>query len=227
MQKQGAIVIVSTRINPGKENAYHKWYDEHVKIMFNYPGIERVSRNRRTPPLDGGGENIPEYITLYELKEKTYVEDYLNSPQMQKAKKQFDDEWEGLGDVLWSGFYEPVNILKRGPLTENTRYTEIVGSGPKPGKLAEYLHYYVGHFAKMFEYNGIREVSYVRLFKPWAPGEIPPYVTIYDFETKELMDAFYQSPVFVDSMKEWEEIGQLVMDLRWAANYESVINLNR
>jgi hypothetical protein len=80
----------------------------------------------------------------------------------------------------------------------------------------------------MFEYNGIREISYVHMFMPMAQdGKSHDYVTVYDFETKEAMEAFYQSPVFTDAKKDWEETGQSVMDLQWAACYESVISLER
>ena len=228
MQKQGAVMVVSSRIHPGKEEAYHKWYDEHVNIMFNYPGIERVSRNRCMRSLDDNVNNIPEYITLYELKEKADIDDYFKSPQMEQAKKQFEEEWEGLGDVLWSGFYEPLHVLKRGPLTQNKRFTEIVGSGPKPGHDAAYLDYYVGHFTRMFKYEGIREISYVRMFMPMAQdGKSHDYVAVYDFESEEAMNDFYRSPVFTAAKEEWEQIGQTVMDLHWAACYESVTCLER
>jgi antibiotic biosynthesis monooxygenase (ABM) superfamily enzyme len=228
MQKQGAMMVVCTRINPGKEAAYHKWYDEHANIMFSYPGMERVSRNRRIRPLGDNGGNSPEYITLYELKEKADLENYFKSSQMERAKKQFEEDWEGLGDVLWSGFYEALNVLKRGPLKGNKRYLEMVGSGPKEGREAAYLDYYVGHFTNMFEYEGIREISYVRMFMPMArDGKSHDYVTVYDFESEAAMNAFYQSPVFTGAKDDWEKKGQPVMDLQWAACYESVISLER
>lgn len=228
MQKQGAMMVVCTRINPGKEDAYHKWYDEHANIMFDYPGMERVSRNRCVRPLVDDGDSSPEYITLYELKEKADLDNYFKSPQMEQAKKQFEEEWEGLGEVLWSGFYEPLNVLKRRPLTGNKRFMEIVGSGPKPGQDAAYLDYYVDHFTKMFKYDGISEISYVRMFMPMAQdGKSHDYVTVYDFENEEAMNAFYRSPVFTDAKQDWEEIGQTVMDLQLAACYESIICLER
>jgi hypothetical protein len=147
---------------------------------------------------------------------------------MQQAKKQFEEGWDGLGDVLWSGWYEPVKILEREPLNAKKRYMEIVGSGPKTGQDKAYLDYYVNHFTKMFEYPGIKRVSYSRRFQKLAQNnESPEYVTVYDFESKEAMKAFYQHPVFTGAKKEWEEIGQPVMDLQWAACYESVITLVR
>ena len=228
MQRQGAIMVVCTKINPGKEEAYHRWYDRHAEIMFGFPGMERVSRNRRVRPLGDRGGNSPEFITLYELKERTAVDDYLGSPTMQEAKKQFDEDWHGLGEVPWSGFYEPLDVLKRGPLTGNTRYMEMVGSGPKPGKVKKYLEYYRDHYTKMFAYPGIREVSYVKLFQKQAQdGKPHDYVTVYDFESREAMDAFYKDPIFTEAGPDWRERGLPVTDLQWAACYESVTCLSR
>jgi antibiotic biosynthesis monooxygenase (ABM) superfamily enzyme len=228
MQKQGAMMVVCTRISPGKEAEYHKWYDKHVNIMFEYPGMERVSRNHLIRPLGNNNNNSPEYIVLYELKEKADLENYFKSPQMDQAKKQFEEDWAGLGDVLWSGFYEPLHVLKRGSIQGKKRFMEIVGSGPKPGKEKAYLDYYVDHFTKMFKYEGIREISYVHMFMPMAQdGKSHGYVTVYDFESEAAMNNFYQSPVFTGAGKEWEEVGQPTMDLQFAACYESVICLER
>lgn len=228
MQQQGAMMIVCTRPAPGREEEYHKWYDKHAEIMFGYPGMERVSRNRCVRPLGDQGGNSPDFITLYELKERTAVDDYLGSPTMEEAKKQFEEDWNGLGEVMWSGFYEPLDVLKRGPLTGNTRYTEMVGSGPKPGKEKEYLEYYRDHFTRMFAYPGIREVSYVKLFQKQAQdGKPHDYFTVYDFESQEALDAFYQDPVFTGARTDWEQRGMPAMDLQWAACYESVKCLSR
>lgn len=228
MQKQGAIMIVCTKITPGKEAAYHEWYDEHANIMFSYPGMERVSRNRLTRGLGDNGDNSPEFITLYELKEKADIENYFKSSQMEAAKKQFEKTWDGVGDVMWSGFYEPVHVLKRDIPTTEKRFLEIVGSYPKPDKDKAYLDYYTSHLDKLFEYGGIREIDYVHLFMPQAQdGKNHDYVTVYDFETEAAMNAFYQAPVFTGTKKDWEENGLPVTDVQFAGCYESVIKLER
>jgi uncharacterized protein (DUF1330 family) len=228
MSKNGALMVVSTRVNPGNEDAYDKWYDEHVTLLFTFKSMKRVSRNHCTRPLGPTGDSSPEYITIYELEDKADIEAFFQSYQMQEAKKQFDEGWTGLGDVLWSGWYEPVNTLERGPFTVKKRYMEIVGSGPEPGQDAAYLDYYVDHFTKMFEYSGIKKINYCRCFQLLAQNnKSPEYVTVYDFESKVAMETFYRSPIFTDAKKDWEEIGQPAMDLQWAACYESVITLER
>ena len=111
-------------------------------------------------------------------------------------------------------FYEPLHVLKRGPLTAVRRFMKIVGSGLKPGKETACNDRYVDHFTRMFEYPGIREISYVKQFMPMAQdGKNHDYVTIYDFESEAAMNAFYQEPVFTGAKQDWEEIGQPAMEL--------------
>ena len=223
-----AMMVVSTKVSPGKQAEYNKWYDKHVSLLFAFKGMERVSRNICTLPLGDSGGNSPEYLTIYELEHKAEIEAFSRSPQMEEAKKQFEEEWDGLGDVPWSGWYEPVKILERGPLVAPKRYTEIVGSGPKTGHEKAYLDYYIDHFTRMFAYNGIKNISYCRRLQQLAQNsKSPEYITIYDFESKEAREAFYQHQIFTGARKDWEEIGQPVMDLQWAACYDSVKILER
>lgn len=228
MATEKAMMVVSTKARPEKQQAYNKWYDEHISLLFAFGGMERVSRNLCTLPLGDSGGNSPEYLTIYELKNKADIEVFFNSPQMEQAKKQFEDKWDGLGDVLWSGWYEPVKILERGPLIASKRYMEIVGSGPKTGQDTAYLNYYTDHFTRMFAYNGIKNISYSRQLQKLAQNnKSPEYITIYDFENKEAREAFYQHQIFTEAGKDWKEIGQPVMDLQWAACYDSVKILER
>ncbi len=228
MANKEAMMVVSTKVNPGKQAAYNIWYDEHISLLFAFKSMNRVSRNLLILPLGDNGGNSPEYITIYELQNKADIEVFFQSSQMQQAKKQFDEQWDGLGDVLWSGWYEPVKTLERGSRIAEKRYTEIVGSGPKAGQDAAYLDYYVDHFTGMFEYQGIKKINYSRCFQRLAQnGKSPDYITIYDFESKEAMEAFYQHHIFTGAKKDWEETGQSVMDLQWAACYESVKILER
>jgi hypothetical protein len=80
---------------------------------------------------------------------------------------------------------------------------EIVGSEPKAGQDAAYLEYYVDHFTKMFQYGGIREISYVRIFMPMAQdGKNHGYVTVYDFESEAAMNDFYKCSIFKDAKQD-------------------------
>ena len=227
MREQGAMMVVCTRPTPGREDGYNRWYDEHARIMFDYPGMDRVSRNRRDHPLGDAGENSPEYVTLYELKDRADVDDYVNSPQMDRAKVQFEESWDGLGTGLWSGFFEPVKTLQRAPLGER-RFTEMVGSGPQPGREKEYLDWYFGHVTEMFAFEGIVEVSLFKLSRQRAgDGKRHDFLTVYDFADEAAMRAFYRDPIFTGAGPDWHQKGLPVVDLQWAACYASAILLQR
>jgi hypothetical protein len=216
---------------PGKEAAYNRWHNNHVAMIFNYQGMKRVNRHHFLKALGPAGPASPPYMTIYECESKELFEGLFKSPQMQQAKVDYETNWSGLGEVTWAGNFEPVKTLARKITGANNSkiYTEIVGSGPKPGKEKAYLDYYIDHFTKMFEYKGIQRISYSRMlpsvFK--AEPKCPPYLTVYEFISQSAMESFYSDPVFTSGGKDWEEKGQKVMDLQWCANYETVKTLER
>ena len=44
---------------------------------------------------------------------KEDLEAFIKSDAGVAAKKEFEEGWKGLGDFLWSGWYEPVKMLER------------------------------------------------------------------------------------------------------------------
>ncbi len=225
---QKVMMVVSTKASPERREDYNKWYDEHISLLFAFEGMKRVSRNLCTLPLGESGNNSPEYLTIYELENKADIKQFSGSLQMEQARKQFEEQWSGLGDVLWSGWYEPVKTLERGHHSTSKRYMEIVGSEPKMGQEAAYLNYYIEHFTTMFAYDGIKNIEYCRRIQQLAQNNnSPEYITVYDFKSKEGREAFYQHNIFTGARKDWEETGKPVMDLQWAACYDSVKILER
>jgi hypothetical protein len=225
------LMVNSVQPAPGKEDAYNRWHNNHVSIIFNYKGIKRISRHHFFKALGPAGPASPPYMTVYECENKELFDGLFKSPEMGNAKVDYETNWTGLGEVTWAGNYEPVKTLERKiKITDKNKiYTEIVGSGPKPGKEKAYLDYYTGHFTKMFEYKGIYRVSYNRLLPSPGPGaaKSPPYLTVYEFESKAAMEAFYTDPVFTSGGEEWEKTGMPAMDLQWCANYETIKILER
>jgi hypothetical protein len=63
------------------------------------------------------------------------------------------------------------------------------------------------------------------MFKP--EPKCPVYLTVYEFLSKEAMDAFYTDPVFTSGGDEWEKVGKPTMDLQWCAIYRTIKNLER
>jgi hypothetical protein len=215
----------------GKEDAYNKWHNNHVSMIFNYQGMKRVNRYHFYQPLGPADPPSPPYMTVYECESKELFDGLFKSPLMLKAKEDYDTNWPGLGEVIWAGNFEPVKTLERTtPAPKNNKlFLEIVGSGPKPGKEKAYLDYYMRHITEMFEYKGIQRVSYSRMLPPMFKAEpaCPQYLTIYEFVSKEAMEAFYKDPIFTSAGKEWEKIGKPAMDLKWCAKYETIKSLER
>jgi hypothetical protein len=215
----------------GKEDAYNKWHNNHVEIIFKYQGMKRVSRYHFFKALGPAGPASPPFMTIYECESQALFDGLFKSPQMQQAMVDYQTNWTGLGEVTWAGNFEPVKTLERSipGAKKNKVYAEIVGSGPKPGKEKAYLDYYTEHFTKMFEYKGIQRVSYSRMlpsaFK--AEPKCPPYLTVYEFISQEAMEAFYTDPVFTAGGKEWEKVGMPAMDLQWCAEFERIKSLER
>jgi hypothetical protein len=225
------LMVNAVQPTPGKEDAYNKWHNNHVSMIFDYQGMKRVNRFHFVKPLGPTGPAAPPYMTVYECESKELFDGLFKSPLMMKAKEDYDTNWPGLGEVIWAGNFEPVKTLERSVKIADKKkiYTEIVSSGPKPGKEKAYLDYYVNHFTKMFEYKGIQRISYSKALPPMFKPEpkCPVYLTIYEFISQSAVDAFYTDPVFTAGGKEWEEVGKPTMDLKWCANYVTIKTLER
>ena len=63
------------------------------------------------------------------------------------------------------------------------------------------------------------------MFKP--EPKCPVYLTIYEFVSKEAMEAFYADPIFTSGGDEWEKVGKPATDLKWCAEYETIKTLER
>lgn len=115
------------------------------------------------------------------------------------------------------------------------RFCEVVASAPKPGREADYNEWYDNHIKEMFRFNGLKKVSRKRCYKPLPPmgsykneSDCPQYLTTYEFESKEDLDAFWATVVApVNPEKIKKEKGVDSYDLLWAAYYETVIELER
>lgn len=223
------LMVNAIQPNMAREADYNKWHNNHVSMIFEYEGMKRINRFHFHKALGPAGPASPPYMTIYECESKEKFEGLFKGPQMMKAKNDYDTNWPGLGEVIWAGNFEPVKTLERPGNKLDKIYAEIVGSGPKPGKEDAYLDYYTKHFTKMFEYKGIQRISYSKALPPMFKPEpkCPPYLTMYEFVSKEAMEAFYSDPVFTSGGDEWEKTGKPVLDLQWCAEYETVKKLER
>ena len=104
--------LVTSKPDPKREEEYNAWYDQHVETFFKFPGLKKVVRNKCFQPMQNP-DSCPQYVVVYEFDTKEDLEAFLTSDAAEVAKKQYEEEWDGLGEFLWSGWYEPVKTLER------------------------------------------------------------------------------------------------------------------
>ncbi len=106
------------------------------------------------------------------------------------------------------------------------KYMEVTGTGPKPGKEKEYNEWYHKHITDLFAFGGLKRVSRSKIYKPLGtPG--PMYLTIYEFDAPEDLEAFYEHPLMVDAGKHYEEEAPKCLEMYWAGFYEPVETLEK
>lgn len=104
--------LVTSKADPAKEAEYNRWYDKHVETFFKFPGVKQIVRNKCYQPMQNP-DSCPQYVVIYEFEKKEDLEAFLKSDMMEEAKRQFEEDWDGCGEFLWSGWYEPVKKLER------------------------------------------------------------------------------------------------------------------
>jgi antibiotic biosynthesis monooxygenase (ABM) superfamily enzyme len=109
----------------------------------------------------------------------------------------------------------------------NNRLIQIVASESTPEKEAEYDAWYTDtHIPMLFGYKGMKKVSRYKLV-----GETEGaarFLSIYEFENKDAMDEFQNSPDLAAAMKDFENRkDELAFKLRWVATYELTKTLER
>jgi hypothetical protein len=118
MEKKRFFEMVASRPKPGKEAEYNQWYDQHVKDVFKFKSMKKVTRTHCFHPLEPRGNiqhksDCPQYITLYEFDSKEDIMDFFN----ELFKGTFDDPKMGNDEVLfnldWAGGFESGVILER------------------------------------------------------------------------------------------------------------------
>ncbi|MBN1470945.1 MAG: DUF4286 family protein [Syntrophaceae bacterium] len=112
MSNDRYVWIVTSKPDPEKEEEYNKWYDKHVETFFNFPGLKKVVRNKCYQPMQNP-DSCPQYVVIYEFDTKDDLQAFLTSDAAKAAIKEYEEEWNGLGEFLWSGWYEPVKKLER------------------------------------------------------------------------------------------------------------------
>ena len=118
MEKERFYEIVASHPKPGKEAEFNRWYDQHVKDVFKYKSMKKVTRTHCFHPLEPRGSyqdvsNCPQYITIYEFDSKEDLLDFFK----ELSKGTYDDPKSGndeeLFDLDWAAGYESGVTLER------------------------------------------------------------------------------------------------------------------
>lgn len=109
----------------------------------------------------------------------------------------------------------------------NNMLIQIVASESSPEKEAEYNKWYMDkHIPMLFGYKGMKQVS--RYQRISDNEECAKYLVLYEFESKEAMDAFHKSPEFAAAIEDFENMREKVdFSLKWASAYELIRSWER
>jgi uncharacterized protein (TIGR02118 family) len=100
-----------------------------------------------------------------------------------------------------------------------SRIFTIVASQCPPENEAKFNKWYNDvHIPLLFKFKGVKKVTRYKLM---AESEsCPVYLAIYEFDSKEDLEANYKSPEFAAAMAEMEQSWPGGgFDIKWAGNY--------
>lgn len=108
------------------------------------------------------------------------------------------------------------------------KYLWVTASKAKPGKEEEYIKWYDQHVETFFKFPGLKRVSRNRCINSFEFGDTcARYLTLYEFDSKEALEAFTKSEAMEMAKKEheeaWEEIGESL----WTGWWEPIKTLER
>ncbi len=110
----------------------------------------------------------------------------------------------------------------------NDKYLWVTASRARPGKDAEYNKWYDKHVTTFFTFPGLKKVCRNRCFNSFEFGDkCAQYMTIYEFETKEALEAFRKSDAMELAKKEAEESWGEIGETLWTGWWEPLKTLER
>ena len=105
--------VVGSRPLPGKEKEYNEWYHKHITELFAFGGLKRVNRSKMYKPAGPWGKQAPEYLTIYEFDKAEDIDAFYAHPLMADAKIHFETVAPNSVELIWAGFYEPVETYEK------------------------------------------------------------------------------------------------------------------
>jgi len=109
----------------------------------------------------------------------------------------------------------------------NNLIIQIVASESTPKKEAKFNKWYTEvHVPMLFGFKGLKQASRYQCIG--GDEQSARYLAIYEFESKEAMEAFPKSPAFAAAIKDYENIKEKIgFSLKWVASYELIKSWKR
>lgn len=103
----------------------------------------------------------------------------------------------------------------------------LLSNQPLPEKEAEFNEWFTQKYVPLLlKYTGLKKVT--RYQRSEHNIDVTKYLAIYEFDTKESLEAFPNSPEYAAAFKESEEKwNEGVMDRQWWAAYEFIQNWDK
>ena len=232
MRKDAVISIVGSEPVIGKEAEYNEWYNKHISDLFGCRDLKKTSRYHRYDLFAGdNGEECARYLAIYEFDNKNALAAFRQCPEFAVGSKDFEKNWPGIGNIIWGGAYEPHKFLERKKGGDSTLF--IVATDCRPEKATEYNQWYSDiHLPMLFEFKGITRASRYNLYEQKGDnkGKSSKYLAIYEFDSKEDLDAFLHSPEIAAARPDWDEkypSSVFGIKLAWSALYEPIKSLEK
>ena len=104
---------------------------------------------------------------------------------------------------------------------------QIVASESTPEKEEEFSKWYSDvHLPMLFDYESVKRASRYKLMGDDENNA--KFLAIYEFDSKEEMDAFPDSTAFKDAIKDFDDNHEaLGFNMKWVAVYELIKELER
>jgi antibiotic biosynthesis monooxygenase (ABM) superfamily enzyme len=102
------------------------------------------------------------------------------------------------------------------------RIINVVATECPPEDEAKFNKWYNEvHIPMLFKYKGMKKVT--RYKKMDGKSRMPKYLAVYEYDTREALDAISQSQEYKDAIAEMQETQQdLPFEIKWASGYEPI-----
>ena len=110
----------------------------------------------------------------------------------------------------------------------DNKFLWVTTSRAKPGKEKEYNTWYDQHVDTFFTFPGLKRVCRNRCYNSFEFGDAcAQYLTIYEFDNKEALEAFSKSEAMKIAKKEYEEAWEEIGETLWTGWWEPLKTLER